>query len=140
MKFQHKLTVIGDAFNTQKTLAMPKKKFTFGNRAKNVKKKEEVTEVVVESAKKEEQKAEDMGNHLYFKDVDSGTITVKKEEYEGKENVDIQNIKNCTIIVPFPVKVVFMKNVQNCKLTFMAITASAHISNVDNSTLNMASH
>lgn len=92
---------------------MPKKKFTFGNRDKNVKKKQQETDAF-DAKKQEEQKQEDLGNHLYFKDMDLGSkdvLVVKKEEYEGKENVDIQNIKNSTIIVPFPVKVVFMKNV-----------------------------
>ena len=33
-----------------------------------------------------------------------------------------------------------MKNVHNCTLTFTAITASAHINNVEDSKLKMASH
>lgn len=144
MKFQQKLTVLGDAFNVQKGLAMPKKKFTFGNRAKNVKKKEKPAEEggATGQPKVEEKKEEEVaqGNHLYFKDLKNGNICVKKEEYEGKENVDIQNIEDTTIDVPFPVKVVFMKNVKNCTLNFAAITASAHINNVEGSTLQMASH
>lgn len=67
---------------------MPKKKFTFKKRDKNVEKKEMVKKetVIVDT------KYVDDGTHLMIKDKMMETIVLKKEDYEGKENIILENL------------------------------------------------
>ena len=60
-------------------------------------------------------------DHLYYRDLADQKIEIKQEDLVGKENVDLRNITNSTIIIPFPVKVVFMKNIKGCTLKMSAV-------------------
>jgi Tubulin binding cofactor C len=43
-------------------------------------------------------------------------VTRTEEEYRDKENVIIENLDGCTVILPFAVKCVYMKKIKSCKI------------------------
>ena len=56
------------------------------------------------------------GNHLSIKDISNQKITLKVEDYEGKENVIIENLEGCVVEIPFIIKVLYIKNIKDTKI------------------------
>ena len=65
---------------------------------------------------------------------------MKKEDYDGKENVIIENMKNCEIQIPFIVKSIYIKHLSNCKLQASAVQNATFIDFADNCKIYLASH
>lgn len=95
---------------------MPTKKFAFKRKAR----KAPAAQQIPTPAASEEQKSDPMpavdivniGNHLLIKDLqDDQNIMRTAAEYEGKENVIVENLKNCVVILPFSIKCIYMKNI-----------------------------
>ena len=55
-------------------------------------------------------------NDLDIKDQNDNEIRKIESEYEGKENVIIENLKNCLVYLPFKIKCLYVKNIENCKI------------------------
>jgi len=53
---------------------------------------------------------------LLIKDIQGQEIRKQESEYAGKENLILENLKDCTVILPFAVKCIYMKQIQNCKV------------------------
>jgi hypothetical protein len=49
------------------------------------------------------------------------------EEYHGKENVIIENLDNCTVVLPFAVKCLFVKNVHNCRIAVAVVSGASFV-------------
>lgn len=56
------------------------------------------------------------GNHLSIKDLKDQKVTRTSAEYQGKENLILEDLTNCTVILPFAAKCIYMKNIQKCKI------------------------
>jgi len=50
---------------------------------------------------------------MKLKDLKGQEVVASEKEYEGKENLIIENIEACSIRIPFAVKCVYIKNVKN---------------------------
>ena len=105
--YNQRLQQFQENFNTQKELALPKKKFSFASKKQNVKKQEKK----VEEVKKEEEIKFDSAVHLSIKDLENQKIEAKLEDYLGKENVILENLADCEITIPFVVKCIYLKNI-----------------------------
>ena len=115
---------------------MPKKKFSFAKKSANLKKKEAPKEMKVQAM---DQKYLE-GNHLSIKDKQSETIDVKQEQYEGKESIIIENMKDCEISIPFVIKSVYIKNLTNCKVMVGAVQNASFIDYAEATNFYLASH
>ena len=108
---------------------MPKKKFTFKRRAK----KEPVAAVEqpTESAAAQQTAATDVvntGNHLLIKDInDDQNVLRTAAEYEGKENVIVENLRNCIVLLPFSIKCIYMKNLVNTKIYVGSVSGASFV-------------
>ena len=115
---------------------MPKKKFTFGSRAKNAKKKEK-------SSTEQKQASEVSAVHdersLYIKDLKEKEVVVTAEELEGKDNIVLENLSNVRIVVPFVMKVAFLKSLRACEVLLHSVQGSCFFDKVTDSKLMMAS-
>lgn len=69
------------------------------------------------------------GNHLHIKDLCDQVKVIEENDYHGKENFIIENIENCTIIVPFLIKCMYVKNMKNCNLQIAGVRAASFIHN-----------
>lgn len=70
----------------------------------------------------------DSGNHLSIKDRKSeGDIELKQADYEGKENVIIENIEDCNVHIPFIVKCIYLKQLKNVKIYASAVSGASFI-------------
>lgn len=58
-----------------------------------------------------------------------------KAEYLGKENVIIENLENCAVILPFAVKCLFVKNIKNCRIYVSAVSGASFINEAFESSL-----
>ena len=54
-------------------------------------------------------------------------VEINREEYEGKENVIIENLQNCEIRIPFAVKCIYIKKIENCKIYACAVQNATFI-------------
>lgn len=77
---------------------------------------------------------------MRVKDLKDQEFLGEIEEYEGKENLLIEDIENCTIKIPFLVKSVYIKNVKNSVLELSAVLGATFIDQVSGSTIYLASH
>ena len=66
-------------------------------------------------------------NHLSIKNRNKEEICLEKVDYEGKENVIIENLENCEVKIPFAVKCVYIKNITNCKIWVSAVQNASFI-------------
>ena len=51
----------------------------------------------------------------------------KESEYLGKENVIIENLKDCTIYLPFKIKSIYAKNLTNCKVYVGCVSSATFV-------------
>jgi hypothetical protein len=56
------------------------------------------------------------GNDLKIKNVHSQVIKIKPEDYEGKENIILDDIEDCEIYLPFLIKSIYGKTLKRVKL------------------------
>jgi hypothetical protein len=51
-------------------------------------------------------------------------------EYHEKENVIIENLENCSLVLPFGVKCLYVKNIKNCRIYVAAVSGASFINEV----------
>jgi hypothetical protein len=51
-------------------------------------------------------------------------------EYHEKENVIIENLENCTVVLPFGIKCLYVKNIKNCRIYIAAVSGASFINEV----------
>ena len=77
---------------------------------------------------------------MSIKNLKDQEIISQISEYEGKENLLIENIENCTIKIPFVVKSVYIKNIKNSKLYVSAVMGATFIDSAESTEIYLASH
>ena len=65
---------------------------------------------------------------------------VKTEEYEGKENIILEDLENCEVLVPFVVKCLYVKNIKNCEVKMAAVSGASFIDFAVGCEIFMATH
>ena len=98
----------------------------------------------------EESKGEDLAkttvnhsmatNDLTIMDATDAIIRKTEIEYEGKDNLIIENLQNCTVYIPFKVKALYVKNISNCTIYVGAVSGASFVNKAINSQLHMCSH
>lgn len=67
-------------------------------------------------------------------------IVAKQEEYEGKENIILEDLENCEVLIPFVVKCVYAKNLKNCELKLTAVSGASFINSAEGCDIYLATH
>jgi hypothetical protein len=66
-------------------------------------------------------------NDLDIKDAEDLVIRKTESEYEGKENVIIENLKNCQVYLPFKIKSIYAKQLENCQIYVGCVSGASFI-------------
>ena len=82
-----------------------------------------------------------VGNHLSIKDMsDQPEIMKTAQEYEGKENVIIENLTNCTVVLPFSVKSMYIKNISNTNIYVGSVSGASFVDKAIDCLIHVQSH
>lgn len=68
-----------------------------------------------------------MTNDLVIIDAHGLEIHKSEQEYEGKENVIIENLTNCKMYIPFKIKSLYVKNMANTSLFVGCVSGASFI-------------
>lgn len=66
-------------------------------------------------------------NDLDVKDASNQVIRKVEAEYEGKENVIIENLDGCEVYLPFKIKCLYVKNVKACKIFVGCVSGASFV-------------
>ena len=61
-------------------------------------------------------------------------------EYEGKENVIIENLTNCTVMLPFSIKCIYMKNITQTKIYVGSVSGASFVDKATDCFIHVQSH
>ena len=136
--YQTQLDTLNTAIASEKDVAIPKKKFTFARKqpVAQAKKEEVKGSVAVEPSKIA---TSIVTNDLSIKDLEGVDIRKIESEYLGKENVIIENLKNCTVYLPFKIKSIYAKNLTDCKIFAGCVSSATFVNQAINCELHMCS-
>ena len=48
-------------------------------------------------------------------------------DYEGKENVIVENLTDCTVLLPFSIKCLYVKNICNTNIYVGSVSAASFV-------------
>ena len=128
-----------EVFTEQREAAVPKKKFAFVRKARKAPAAAAATTTeaavasttTVDSASASATATADVvntGNHLLIKDVSGDQNIIKTaSEYEGKENVIVENLTDCVVILPFSIKCIYMKNLVNTRVYVGSVSGASFV-------------
>ena len=126
-----------EVFTEQREAAVPKKKFAFVRKARKAPAAAATTEAAAAStatagsASANATATADVvntGNHLLIKDVSGDQNIIKTaSEYEGKENVIVENLTDCVVILPFSIKCIYMKNLVNTRVYVGSVSGASFV-------------
>ena len=78
---------------------------------------------------------------MLIKDLsDDSNIVRTAAEYEGKENVIIENLSNCTVLLPFSIKCLYVKNISNTRIYVGAVSAASFVNEAVDCFIHLQSH
>lgn len=98
-------------------------------------------QAAVEEPKPEPAKSQIMiTNDLDIKDQEGCEIRKSEAEYEGKENVIIENLKGCKVFLPFKIKCLYLKNLQDCQIFVGCVSGASFINGAINCSIHLCSH
>ena len=81
------------------------------------------------------------GNHLLIKDIQNEASVVRTAaEYEGKENVIVENVRNCTVILPFSIKCLYVKNIAETRLYVGSVSGASFVNEATDCLIHLQSH
>ena len=126
--------------NNLKNKLFPKKKFAFSkaNKKQNDHLKEKKDEVETKEQKKE---IKDISEEdLVIKDLNNISKKYEIEEIKGKNNILIENIKNCNIFLLKDFKACYINKCENCNIYLGCICGGTHITNCINSNIYSITH
>ena len=121
----------------EKDVAIPKKKFAFARKQPTGPQKKAQEEIKIETNKAI---STIVTNDLGIKDLENQEIRKTESEYQGKENVIIENLKDCTVYLPFKIKCMYVKNITNCKIYAGCVSGATFVNVALNCELHMCSH
>ena len=128
-----------EVFTEQREAAVPKKKFAFVRKARKAPAAAAAatteaaaasTATVDSTSASATATAEvvNTGNHLLIKDVSGDQNIIKTaSEYEGKENVIVENLTDCVVILPFSIKCIYMKNLVNTRIYVGSVSGASFV-------------
>lgn len=79
-------------------------------------------------------------NDLIIKKKRNETIIVDPAEYEGKDKVQLENIENCDIFLPFVMKALYIKNTYHSWIYAGYVTGASYIETTNKSHYSISSH
>ena len=77
---------------------------------------------------------------MLIKDINCLTVRKTEQEYEGKENVIIENLENCEVYLPFLIKSLYIKNITDCKIFVGSVSGASFINTAKNCEIHLCSH
>ena len=124
---------------------MPKKKFAFVRKERKAAAPESQERPAMEAESKTTQVNFDAlvasGNHLLIRDcADEPRIVKSAEDYSGKENVIIENVRNCVVILPFSIKCLYLKNLQQSRIYVGSVSGASFINEANDCFIHLQSH
>ena len=138
-KYQAQMRQFQEVFTEQREAAVPKKKFAFVRKARKAPAAAAATTTeaaaastaTVDSVSASATATADVvntGNHLLIKDVSGDQNIIKTaSEYEGKENVIVENLTDCVVILPFSIKCIYMKNLVNTRIYVGSVSGASFV-------------
>lgn len=79
-------------------------------------------------------------NDLDIKDQEGQEIRKTEAEYEGKENVIIENLKACRVYLPFKIKCLYIKNIQDTQIYVGCVSGASFINGAISCEISLCSH
>lgn len=80
------------------------------------------------------------GNHLELRSLKGQKVVKELSEYQGKENVIIEDLEDCEVFLPFAIKCLYMKNVKSCKIYVGACSGASFYDYITDSKIMIQSH
>ena len=77
---------------------------------------------------------------MNIRDMEGIELRKSFSEYEGKENIIVENISNCQIYLPFKIKSLYVKNVTNSKIYAGCVSGASFVNQAIDSQFHMCSH
>ena len=128
--------------NNLRNKLFPKKKFAFSkvNKKQNEinKEKKELEKKADETNKKEINEISE--TDLVIKDLNECNKKYTKEEIKGKNNILMENIKDCTIYLLFDFKACYINNCSKCNIYLGSISGGTHITHCSESNIYLMTH
>lgn len=118
---------------------IPRKKFQFSRKAKESKKEKKDTEMTEAEQENIRQKTTSR-NDLIIKNTFGRTIRKTFQEYEGKENIILDDIEDCEIYLPFIIKSIYAKKLKRVKVFAGCVTGASFINEAVDCEFHMQSH
>lgn len=76
-----------------------------------------------------------------IKDVSGDSNLVKTAtEYEGRENVIIENLTDCTVLLPFSIKCLYVKNITRCNVYVGSVSGASFVNEATDCLIHLQSH
>lgn len=136
-KFQNQVEQLQKTLLAEKEKAIPKKRFQFKNKPKTEGKQAKEDKP---AAKVQISSLIDPEKDLIIRKLRNETMVVDPAQYEGKQNVYIENIENCDIFLPFIMKALYIKNTYQSRVYTGMVTGGAHIETTNKSTYQIKAH
>ena len=67
-------------------------------------------------------------------------VVIKASEYEGKENVIIENVHDSQIVIPFSIKCLYIKKISNTRIYVGSISGASFVNEATDCMLHLQSH
>lgn len=67
-------------------------------------------------------------------------LTFSKADYEGRENVIIEDCHACQVVLPFPVKAVYIKNITECTIYVACCSGATFVDRATDCNICLQSH
>ena len=61
-------------------------------------------------------------------------------DYEGKENVIIENVADSQIVIPFSIKCLYIKNIKNTRIYVGSVSGASFVNEATDCQLHLQSH
>ena len=141
-KYVLSMSTFNETFTENKEKACPTKKFSFARRAKKDKAPKSPKAEPKEEAKTNEiDQSLLTGNHLQIKDISGDQNVIKTaSDYEGKENVIIENVSDSQIVLPFSIKCLYIKNVKNTNVYVGSVSSASFVNEATDCKIHVQSH
>jgi len=136
-RYMSNLEELHSLLEEKKEIVNPRPKFSFSNKSKVAKK---TNEIFSPNEIKNIILSEDESLDYILKDKSDCLITVTNEEINEKNNLILENLKNCEVRILHFFKAFYLKNIQNCTILIGSVGGGSHITNVLDSFVYLATH
>jgi hypothetical protein len=118
-------------YNETKEILNPKKKFAFSKKITTSKEKPTVQTATTHSVNF-------MTSEYIIKDKKDEKIEVT--DIENRDNLIIENLENCEIVIPFDFKALYAQNLKNCTFYLGCISGGSHLTSCTGCEFFLATH